>query len=77
MLLKRRTIPIKPFRGYTIYDGKKSYTINSEDEEVTITNANDEEEGLLHLLKCLLFIKKVILMYGIKNYQLKGVLFNM
>lgn len=29
----------------SLFDGKKLYTINSEDEEITITNASDEEDS--------------------------------
>jgi outer membrane lipoprotein-sorting protein len=44
------------FMGVTkIYDGKKSYTINPEDEEVTISSQNDNDEKAITPSKMLTF----------------------
>ena len=41
-----------------LYDGKKLYTISSEDEEITISNATDEEEDNITPSKMLTFYKE-------------------
>ena len=41
-----------------IFDGKKSYTINPEDEEVTVSTANDDDEKPLTPSKMLTFFNK-------------------
>ena len=38
-----------------LYDGKKLYNISPEDEEVTITNADQEDEGTITPSKMLTF----------------------
>jgi len=44
------------FMGVTkIYDGKKSYTINPEDEEVTISSVNDKDDKAITPAKMLTF----------------------
>ena len=44
-LLKRRKYLLNLLGVTRLHDGKKLYTINSEDEEVTITASNEEDEG--------------------------------
>jgi outer membrane lipoprotein-sorting protein len=41
-----------------LFDGKKLYTINNEDEEVTITNSIDEENNINNPSKMLSFYKE-------------------
>ncbi|MFD0963864.1 LolA family protein [Pseudofulvibacter geojedonensis] len=41
-----------------LYDGQKIYTISPEDEEITISNASDEEEGTITPSKMLTFYKE-------------------
>ena len=41
-----------------LFDGKKTYTINEEDEEITIINSSDEEEGTITPSKMFSFYKK-------------------
>jgi len=41
-----------------LYDGKKIYTISPEDEEITISNASNEEEGTITPSKMLTFYKE-------------------
>ena len=47
------------FLGYTkIYDGKKNYTINPEDEEITISSINENDSDALTPSKMLTFFNK-------------------
>ena len=41
-----------------LHDGKKSYTINSEDEEITITNTHEDEDNTITPSKMLTFYKE-------------------
>ena len=41
-----------------LFDGEKLYTINSEDEEITISNASDEDDNINNPSKMLSFYKE-------------------
>jgi len=55
-----------------LYDGKKIYTINPEDEEVTITNADEEDEGTITPSKMLTFYKEGYRYVWDKKLPIKG-----
>jgi len=56
-----------------LHDGKKLYTINSEDEEVTISNASDEEdEGAITPSEMLTFYKDGYTYLWDKKLPIKG-----
>jgi outer membrane lipoprotein-sorting protein len=55
-----------------LYDGKKSYTINSEDEEITITNASDEDSEAITPSKMLTFYKEGYTYAWDKKLPIKG-----
>ena len=55
-----------------LYDGKKIYTISPEDEEVTITNDTDEEEGTITPSKMLTFYKEGYTYAWDKKLPIKG-----
>jgi len=56
-----------------LHDGKKLYTINSEDEEVTITTASDEDdEGSITPSKMLTFYKDGYTYVWDKKLPIKG-----
>ena len=55
-----------------LHDGKKSYTINSEDEEITITNASDEDGDAITPSKMLTFYKEGYTYAWDKKLPIKG-----
>ncbi len=55
-----------------LFDGKKSYTINSEDEEITVTNAADDDEGAITPSKMLTFYKDGYTYAWDKELPIKG-----
>jgi len=55
-----------------LHDGKKTYTISSEDEEVTITNANEEDEGTITPSKMLTFYQDGYTYAWDKKLPIKG-----
>lgn len=55
-----------------LYDGKKIYTITPEDEEITISNASDEEEGTITPSKMLTFYKEGYSYAWDKKLPVKG-----
>ena len=55
-----------------LHDGKKSYTINSEDEEITITNASDEDGDTITPSKMLTFYKEGYTYAWDKKLPIKG-----
>ncbi|MBP6557012.1 MAG: outer membrane lipoprotein carrier protein LolA [Flavobacterium sp.] len=61
------------FLGVTkIYDGKKSYTIVPEDEEVTISSVNDKDENAITPAKMLTFFNSGYKYYWDIPQDLKG-----
>lgn len=55
-----------------LYDGKKSYTINNEDEEITIANASDEDSDAITPSKMLTFYKEGYTYGWDKKLPIKG-----
>ncbi|MGB1268631.1 MAG: LolA family protein [Flavobacteriaceae bacterium] len=55
-----------------LHDGKKSYTINSEDEEITITNSSDEDTEAITPSKMLTFYKEGYTYAWDKKLPIKG-----
>lgn len=55
-----------------IYDGKKLYNISPEDEEVTITNADEEDEGTITPSKMLTFYQEGYRYEWDKKLPIKG-----
>ncbi len=55
-----------------LHDGKKSYTINSEDEEITITNASEEDSDAITPSKMLTFYKEGYTYAWDKKLPIKG-----
>lgn len=55
-----------------LYDGKKLYTISPEDEEVTISNANQEDQGSVTPSKMLTFYKEGYRYIWGKKLPIKG-----
>jgi len=55
-----------------LFDGKKLYSINSEDEEVTITNASDEEDNKNTPSKMLSFFQEGFTYVWDKKLPIKG-----
>lgn len=55
-----------------LHDGKKSYTINSEDEEITITNSSEEDSDAITPSKMLTFYKKGYTYAWDKKLPIKG-----
>lgn len=55
-----------------LFNGKKIYTITPEDEEVTISNASDEEEGTITPSKMLTFYKEGYSYTWDKKLPVKG-----
>lgn len=55
-----------------LHDGQKSYTINSEDEEITITNASDEDGDAITPSKMLTFYKEGYTYAWDKKLPIKG-----
>ena len=65
------------FLGVTkIYDGKKSYTIVPEDEEITISSVNDKDENTVTPAKMLTFFNSFTSITGTFFKMLKGVKFS-
>ena len=61
------------FMGVTkIYDGKKSYTINPEDEEVTISSVNDKDDKAITPAKMLTFFNSGYKYYMDISQNIKG-----
>ena len=56
----------------SLFDGQKLYTINSEDEEITITNASDEEDNMNTPSKMLSFFKEGFTYVWDKKLPIKG-----
>jgi len=56
----------------SLFDGKKLYTINSEDEEITITNASDEENNMNTPSRMLSFFKEGFSYIWDKKLAIKG-----
>jgi len=57
----------------SLYDGKKLYTINSEDEEITITSASDEEDDDINTpSKMLTFFQEGYTYIWDKKLPIKG-----
>ena len=56
----------------SLFDGQKLYTINSEDEEITVTNASDEEENMNTPSKILSFYKEGFTYVWDKKLPIKG-----
>lgn len=55
-----------------LHDGKKSYTINSEDEEITITAASEEDDNTITPSKMLTFYKEGYTYAWDKKLPIKG-----
>lgn len=55
-----------------LFDGQKIYTITPEDEEITISNASDEEEGTITPSKMLTFYKEGYRYAWDKKLPVKG-----
>ena len=55
-----------------LYDGKKLYNISPEDEEVTITNADEEDEGTITPSKMLTFYQEGYRYEWDKKLPIKG-----
>ncbi len=55
-----------------LYDGEKIYNISPEDEEITITSANEEDEGTITPSKMLTFYKEGYTYLWDKKLPVKG-----
>ena len=55
-----------------LYDGKKTYTINNEDEEITITNSSSDDDEAITPSKMLTFYKEGYTYAWDKKLPIKG-----
>jgi outer membrane lipoprotein-sorting protein len=55
-----------------LFDGQKLYTINDEDEEITVSNASDEEDNINNPSKMLSFFKEGFTYKWDKKLPIKG-----
>lgn len=70
--LKKEQYQLNLLGVTSIFDGEKLYTINSEDEEVTITSASDEEDNMNTPSKMLSFFKEGYIYKWDKKLPIKG-----